>query len=193
MSDVLKPHPADRTSPFPLRPGRRCLAALGMVAAMAALLLVMGRDPTCPCGVVRLWQSGLDPLENSQQFADWYSLLHVVFGMALAAFVAWMRPRWSLGALLLCVILGHSIWEVAENTPVIIGLFSGSVNAPHYEGDSILNSLGDTVFALAGALLARRAPLWTSVLVVLAVEIAVTFAIDDGFVIGTLRLVGVNV
>ena len=86
MSDVLKPHPADRTSPFPLRPGRRCLAALGMVAAMAALLLVMGRDPTCPCGVVRLWQSGLDPLENSQQFADWYSLLHVVFGMALAAF-----------------------------------------------------------------------------------------------------------
>lgn len=193
MTDLLAPRPADRSSPFPLRPGKRCLAALAMVAAMAAILHAMGRDMTCPCGIVRLWQPGLDPAENSQQFADWYSLLHVIFGMGLAAFVAWMRPNWSLGALLLSALLGHSIWEVAENTPWIIGLFSGGVNAPHYEGDSILNSLGDTVFALGGALFARRMPLWASAVAVVAVEIAVTLAIDDGFVIGTLRLMGVNV
>ncbi|HEX8416987.1 MAG TPA: DUF2585 family protein [Methylobacterium sp.] len=193
MSNVLQPRPADRTSPFPLRPGRRCLAGLGMVAAMAAILFAMGRDPTCPCGIVRLWQPGLAPAENSQQLADWYSLLHIVFGMALAVFVAWMRPRWSLGALLLSVLLGHSLWEIAENTPWIIGLFSGGANAPHYEGDSILNSLGDTVFALAGAVLTRTVPVWVSVLAVLAVEVAVTLAIDDGFIIGTLRLMGVDV
>lgn len=193
MTDLLAPRPADRTSPFPMRPGRRCLAGLAIVAAMAAILFAMGRDLTCPCGIVRLWQPGLDPAENSQQFADWYSLLHIVFGMGLALFVAKMRPRWSLGALLLSALVGHSIWEIAENTPWIIGLFSGGVNAPHYEGDSILNSIGDTVFALAGALFARRMPLWASLAVVLAVEIAVTIAIDDGFVIGTLRLLGVDV
>lgn len=193
MTDLLTPHPADRTSPFPMRPGKRCLAGLAIVAAMAVILFAMGRHVTCSCGVVRIWQSGLDPAENSQQFADWYSLLHIVFGMGLALFVAWMRPKWSLGALLLSALLGHSIWEIAENTPWIIGLFSGSVNAPHYEGDSILNSLGDTVFALGGAVLMRTVPVWASVAVVLAVEIAVTVAIDDGFVIGTLRLVGVDV
>lgn len=193
MTDVLAPRPADRTSPFPMRPGRRCLTGLAIVAVMAAILHAMGRDVTCPCGIVRLWQFGLDPAENSQQFADWYSLLHVVFGMGLALFVAWMRPKWSTGALLLSVLLGHSIWEVAENTPWIIGLFSGGVNAPHYEGDSILNSLGDTIFALSGALLMRKAPWWTSAALVVAVEIAVTLAIDDGFVIGTLRLLGMDV
>ncbi|RZK92013.1 MAG: DUF2585 family protein [Methylobacterium sp.] len=160
---------------------------------MVAVLLVMGRDPICPCGIVRVWQSGLDPAENSQQFADAYSLLHIVFGMGLAAFVSWMRPRWSTGALLLSVLFGHSLWEIAENTPLIIGLFSGGANAPHYEGDSILNSLGDTVFALAGALFARRMPWWANAAMVIGVEIAVTLAIDDGFVIGTLRLLGVDI
>lgn len=193
MTGLFQPSPADRSSPFPMQPRRRWIVALGMLAGTMLALFLMGRNPVCPCGVVSLWQQSSDPAENSQQFADWYSALHIVFGIGLAAFTAWVKPSWSSGAVLLSVLLGHCAWEIAENTPLIIGIFSGGVNAPHYEGDSILNSLGDSVFAIGGAVAYLNIPGWASVLIVAAVEVAVAFAIHDGFVLGSLRLLGVDV
>lgn len=193
MTDLLQPSPADSSSPFPMQPRRRWIAGFCMVAATVIVLLLMGRKPVCPCGVVSLWQQTSDPAQNSQQFADWYSALHIVFGLALAAFTTWNKPRWSSGAVLLSVLLGHCAWEIAENTPFIIDIFSGGMNAPHYEGDSILNSLGDTVFAVGGAVAFLQMPGWASVLLVIAVEIIVSFTIHDGFIIGSLRLFGIDV
>jgi hypothetical protein len=193
MSSALQPVPEHELSPFPDRGWRQLGIAAAILGAAAALLLLMGRHPVCPCGTVSLWQATQDPAENSQAFADWYSLLHVVFGMALFAGVRYLRPHWTLASVLLAVLLGHSIWEVAENTPLIIGVFSGGANAPHYGGDSLLNSLGDTVFALGGAVLMPYLS-WVAVgAIVVLVEAAVTWGVGDGFVVGTLRLVGFHV
>ncbi|WP_161992568.1 DUF2585 family protein [Aureimonas leprariae] len=193
MSSAVQPIPENERSPFPDKGWRQVGIAFTMLGTAAAILLLMGRHPVCPCGTVSVWQWSRDPAENSQAFADWYSLLHVVFGMALFAGVRRLRPHWSLPSVFLAVILGHSIWEVAENTPLIIGIFSGGANAPHYEGDSLLNSFGDTVFALGGAGLMPFLR-WPAVaLVVVAVEAAVTFGVGDGFVVGTLRLFGVDI
>ncbi|GGD99854.1 UPF0314 protein [Aureimonas endophytica] len=193
MSSLTPPVPADERSPFPRAASARLATALGILGAMAAILLLMGRDPVCPCGKVTLWQFGADPAENSQQFADWFSLLHIAFGMGLFALVRYLRPHWSRTDMLLAVLFGHSIWEVAENTPWIIGVFSGGANAPHYSGDSLLNSFGDTLFALAGAG-AMPWLAWPAILaIVVAIEIAVSLGAHDGFIIGTLRLVGVAV
>lgn len=193
MTQALQPIPENERSPFPEGRLAQLGVALGLIAAMVALLLLMGRHPVCPCGRVTLLQTGHDPNENSQQFADWYSLLHVAFGMGLYAMVRWLRPHWTVGSTMLAVVFGHSIWEVAENTPWIIGVFSGGVNAPHYSGDSILNSLGDSFFAFSGAAAMPFLALPVVAVVVLAIEVAVTWGVGDGFVVGTLRLLGVDV
>ncbi|WP_157944640.1 DUF2585 family protein [Mangrovicella endophytica] len=193
MSDILQPKPQDRSSPFPMNVRGRLWAGLGMIAVTLALLAAIGRPVTCPCGIVRLWQTGANPAENSQQFADWYSLLHIAFGIGLAAFVRWMRPAWSLGAMFLCVIFGHSIWEAMENTPAIVALFSSSPNAEHYAGDSLLNSLGDTLFALGGAATFPRLSRTGLIIILAAIETAVTLGVGDGFIVGTLRLLGVDI
>ena len=193
MSRALHPVPENERSPFPRDAVGQIGTALAIVGLMAAVLALMGRHLVCPCGKVSLWQTGLDPAENSQQFADWYSLLHVAFGMGLFGMVRFLRRHWTFGATMLAVVLGHSIWEVAENTPWIIGVFSGGANAPHYAGDSLLNSFGDTVFALGGAAFLPFLPIAAVVPILVVIEIAVTWGIGDGFVVGTLRLFGVNI
>lgn len=172
--------------------GRLALAA-AVLCGLVAALAVMGRHPVCPCGIISLVQTHLSAAQNSQQFADWYSALHVIFGMGLFAFIHWMRPAWPLGTALLAVLIGHTMWELTENTPFVVAVFSGTPNAPDYSGDSILNSLGDTVFALSGAFLASRLSARTTIALALTLELAVTVAIDDGLIVGTLRLVGAPV
>lgn len=172
------------------------MAAAGALAVVALLVLwlhLVGRSFLCSCGDVRFWQGELTPRENSQQFSDWYSALHVVFGIGLFAFVHRMRPRWALERKLLVVIASSAVWEAIENMPFVIALFQEPSDALRYHGDSILNSLGDTVFVLFGAVLAAVLPPWTTLLVALAAELTVSLAINDGLILGTLRLIGIDV
>ncbi len=190
---LLDPVPAHEKSPFPAETGRQLATGAAILLLTLAALSLMGRGAVCPCGIVTVWQHGKDPAENSQQFSDWYSLLHAAFGMALFGAVRRLRSHWPIAPVLLAVLLGHSIWEVAENTPWFIDVFSGRADAPPYRGDSLLNSFGDTVFALAAAALTPLVPRLAVVLLVVAAEIAVTWGVDDGFVVGTLRLLRVPV
>lgn len=193
MSETASP------APFELKPRRTpgglllVLGALATVAALTLWLHLVGRSFVCTCGQVRLWQGKLTPAENSQQFSDWYSILHVIFGIGLFAFVQRMRPDWRMGQKLFVVLASSAIWEAVENTPAVIGLFQEPSDALGYHGDSILNSFGDTLFVLAGAGLATALPRWTTLLLVLAGELTVSLAINDGLILGTLRLVGVPV
>ncbi|WP_106475722.1 DUF2585 family protein [Phytohalomonas tamaricis] len=164
-----------------------------VLGTMVVWLKLVGRSYICPCGVVVFWQSELDPAQNSQQFADWYSLLHVMYGFGLFIFANVMRPHWSLGAKALMALVSSAIWEMVENTPFVVALFKHSPHAPTYWGDSILNSLGDTLFVMIGFGLATRLSLWAIAALAVALELAVSFAINDGMVLATLRLFGIPV
>ncbi|WP_192843164.1 DUF2585 family protein [Aureimonas sp. AU12] len=190
------------TSPSLSGPGSKSLLAspfvqvavgLVIVAAMASWLDVMGRPLLCECGTVALWDGDPHSPGASQQFADWYSALHVMFGLGLFVFLDRMRPRWPTSWKLLAALASSAVWEIAENTPVIIAMFGQAEGAPAYEGDSILNALGDTVFVVIGFFAARTVPLGATIAIALVLEAAIAFAISDGFVLGTLRLVGIPV
>ncbi|WP_168990532.1 DUF2585 family protein [Aureimonas flava] len=174
-------------------PGGQVLVGTAIVLVMAAALDLMGRPLVCDCGAIRLWDGDPHSPGSSQQFADWYSALHVIYGVGLFLALVRARPHWPTSWLLLTALASSAVWELMENTPWIIALFGQAVGAPDYHGDSVLNAVGDTVFVAAGFLVARALPLRWTIALVLVLELAIAFAIRDGFVLGTLRLLGVSV
>ncbi len=193
MTDMA-PRPASRALPSLLgHPGGQFLVGAAIVLVMAAALDLMGRPLACDCGTIRLWDGDPHSPGSSQQFADWYSALHVVYGIGLFLILHRLRPHWPTSWLLLTALASSAIWEVMENTPFIIGMFGSAVGAPDYHGDSVLNAVGDTVFVALGFFAARMLPLKGTIALVVVLELAIAFAIRDGFVLGTLRLIGVSV
>lgn len=176
-------------------PRLRWLRHGGAVAAATLVVHVlwlawMGRSFTCPCGVVSFWQSGDDPAQNSQQIADAYSLLHIAFGVGLFHAFSWLRPCWPVIDRALLALISSTTWEIIENTPWVIALLNNAANAaPDYSGDSVLNSLADTGFALLGFAIAMRLPLPWAIALVVAMEGLATLLINDGFVLIAWRLV----
>tara|TARA_R110002020_G_scaffold271802_2_gene486978 strand:+ start:359 stop:913 length:555 start_codon:yes stop_codon:yes gene_type:complete len=167
-------------------------AGLAVYAGLVVWLRILGRPWICPCGVVEVWQGELTQAQNSQQFSDWYSALHLIFGMALYGFVTVMAPRWPLAKRAVLAVLSSAAWEAVENTPLLIATFSHTPDAPDYFGDSILNASGDTLFVLAGFFVAARLPAWATLVLAVALDIAIEFVIGDGFVLGTLKILGVS-
>lgn len=182
-----------RAARFLTSVGGRLLVMALLLAFMVAWLRILGQPYVCECGTVRLWQDMSNPAENSQQFADWFSLLHVILGISLYAALHALRPTWSTQALLPLAIASSVLWEAMENTPALIAMFDGATNAPPYQGDSVLNALGDTLFVAIGFHAASMLPVALTLALVVGLEAAVAHGADDGFIIGTLRLLGVRI
>lgn len=166
---------------------------LGLALLLVLWLLAVGRPLICPCGTVSFWVGDVHSPETSQQFADWYSLLHVVFGFALFVFLHRMKPQWSTGQKFVVAMASSVAWEAVENLPPIIALFGNAPGAPAYAGDSILNAVADTLFVALGFLLASRLPVLALVALALGLELLVLAQAGDGYLLGSLRLVGLSV
>jgi hypothetical protein len=86
------------------------IAALLILVAAAAILLAMGRNPICTCGVVDLWVGARDSPRTSQMLADWYSLSHVVHGLLFYAALWVVARRWPAEWRFLAALLIESAW-----------------------------------------------------------------------------------
>lgn len=170
---------------------QRLLLMGGIVAVQVGMLALMGRDFGCGCGGAWPWQHTPDPAHNSRHFTDPYAFLHLGFGVMVFVILNAMRPHWPRRDLLLLVVVSSAIWEVVENLPMVIALFGYEPGDPlAYDGDRILNSLGDTTFALAGGAIASRLSLPLSVALVVLIEAMVSLTIHDGYIIALLRAIG---
>jgi hypothetical protein len=169
--------------------GTYLLIAAGLVALQAAVLYAMGQPPICTCGTVKLWVGTVSGPENSQQITDWYSFSHVIHGIGLY-FLLWLvAPRQPVGLRFALAVGLEAGWEMFENTPFIIDRYRQQALANGYFGDSVLNSVCDTLMAVLGFVFARRAPVWISVALVIALEAFVGFMIRDNLTLNIIQLI----
>ena len=163
-------------------------AALG-IPAIGFTLWSWGQPLICTCGTVRLWVGSIWSTENSQQIADWYTLAHVMHGLAVILVGRLLFRRVSFNTLYLVAIATGVGWEIFEHSDFVIRQFRyGSVNQG-YAGDSVLNAVSDYVFMMSGFYLAAILPtVWVAALVI-TLESTATLVARDGFILEAIMLV----
>jgi len=181
------------TSLLPHR--RAAIATFAVFLGILVILLAMGRPPICACGTVKLWHGVVQSAENSQHITDWYSASHLIHGLLFYFFAHLLWRRWRLfGGLparwaLPIAAAFEGFWEVLENSPVIIERYREVTISWGYVGDSIVNSMSDIGWMVAGFLLAARLPVWASVALALALELFTFAVIRDNLMLNVLMLV----
>jgi hypothetical protein len=168
---------------------RAWLLAIAILAAAAAILLAMGRNPICTCGSIELWVGSRNSARTSQMLADWYSLSHVVHGLLFYALLWLVARRWPVEWRFLAALVIEAAWEVAENTPMVIDRYRATTAALGYSGDSVINSLSDIMMMALGFLAARKLPPWAAALLLIALEIIPLFAIRDNLTLNVWALI----
>lgn len=163
-------------------------AVAGILAVVAAVQFAMGRVPICACGFVKLWEPDVWSSGNSQHLTDWYTLSHLVHGFVFHALLRWLRPGWPLAWRAVAAMAVEGAWEIAENTPLVIGRYREVTASLDYYGDSIVNSFADGVAMLVGFLLAARLPVLASVLLVIGMEALAAWMIRDNLLLNMVML-----
>jgi hypothetical protein len=167
---------------------RMLLLALIIVVGAAAVLLAMGRPAICTCGMVALWEPSADSARTSQMLADWYSPSHLIHGL-LFYWLLWLAVRrWPVERRFLAALAIEVGWELIENTPLIINRYREATMALGYTGDSVINSLSDIAMMALGFLLARRLPIWASMMLAVVLELAALVVIRDNLTLNIIML-----
>lgn len=164
--------------------------------ALAATFIVMmfllhnqGRLWICASGYVYPWVSDVWSSDNSQHLSDPYSFSHILHGVLFFG-LFWLFRNYINGSWrLVFATMIEAAWELFENSAFIINRYREGTAALGYNGDSIVNSVGDLLSCILGFYIAYRLGLWKSILFFVLVEIVMIIAIRDSLMLNIIMLI----
>lgn len=163
--------------------------AVALVSLQVAVLHGFGQPLIAASGHILLWVGDPRSVDTSQQLTDWYSFSHIIHGFIFFGLLRLVMPQLPLAARLL-IALGVEIgWEITENTPAIIQHYRKQALAAGYVGDSILNSVSDTVMMSCGFFFASRVRARLVIALALALELFTAAAMRDNLTLNVLGLI----
>lgn len=169
---------------------RRSLAlGAGVTAVMVVVLRLMGRSWWCRCGQLAPWSGQIWSEHNSQHLVDPYVFTHMLHGVVFFAVLRLVLGADRLFPKFAVALVIEAAWEIAENTPMVIDRYRESTVSLGYQGDSIVNSMGDLWACALGFWFATRVSWKVSLATFVAVELALLLAIRDSLVVNVIMLV----
>ena len=177
----------DALAPTPLRSKPVALVLLLVLLALIYLRW-QGRIWWCACGGWSPVSITVQSQHNSQHLIDPYSLSHVLHGVLFFGLLWPLRRRLSLEVRAAIAAVIEIGWEMLENSPIIINRYRAATVSLGYEGDSIVNSIGDIASFVLGFYLARKLGWRWSVGLFIAVELLMLYLMRDNLTLNVLML-----
>lgn len=165
------------------------LGAAALVGLQVAVLHHLGQPFIAASGRVLLWVGNPFSPDTSQHLTDWYSFSHIIHGFIFFWLLKGLAPRLPLPARLLIAMGIEIAWEITENSPAVIRHYRQQAIAAGYVGDSILNSVSDTVMMSSGFVFASRVRARIVIALALALEIFTACMIRDNLTLNVLGLI----
>jgi hypothetical protein len=152
-------------------------------------LRLQGRRWWCQLGDVSPWSGGIHSPHTSQHVVDPYSFTHFLHGLLFYAMFRYVAGLLRWDARLVRAVALECLWEVVENSGTVIERYRRATIALGYEGDGVINSLGDIASCGLGFLVAGRLPVRWSIALFIVVEVALLIAYRDNLLLNVIMLV----
>src|SRR3990172_5258127 len=124
----------------------------------AAAEFLMGRRLWGTSGLPGVWSGDINSSHNSQFLLDPYVFTHVTHGILFFGVLILMFRRLPVNTRLAMTVGLETVWEVFENTDMVIQRYRVETISLNYYGDSIVNSMTAVLACILGFVLASRLP-----------------------------------
>ena len=165
------------------------LVIVFVLIATALQLHNQGRLWWCSCGRAFFWTSNAWGSLTSQSFLDPYSFTHILHGLMfcglLTLLIRGLPTSWRF-----CIAITlEAAWELIENTNTVIQHYRAATASLGYQGDTVMNSLGDIMCCGIGFMIARKLGWWRSLIVFFVTEAVLLIWIRDSLLLEIIMLV----